>query len=236
MPMMNTRTSTRRSSHVISVAENTFGNHLIYEPILENSGSAEIGNLAKTCKLFRSVVLEYMKNTFSINRKLGHFFDDPSEFRAMQAWTGSILSGSFALGFFARCHLPDSGIDIFVTTDAYKHVGNWLVENGYIYTPAQPTVDDGVRARTLQLQDYDWDREAERGWSRSELDGLSSFIQGLENIYKFERVQQGSVRRVKMFVGSGNPVLQVLHFHSSQSVLRPITCGHYLWLGIVQLA
>ncbi|KAI0684234.1 hypothetical protein C8T65DRAFT_593923 [Cerioporus squamosus] len=72
----------------------------------------------------------------NINRRLAHFFTDPLAFRSLQARTGTVISGSFALSFFERSELPPSGgLDIVLHMRHRREVGRWLLQAGYHFVP-----------------------------------------------------------------------------------------------------
>ncbi|KAI0084093.1 hypothetical protein BDY19DRAFT_898994, partial [Irpex rosettiformis] len=68
---------------------------------------------------------------YSINRQLLRFFDDPSAFRILQAQTGVIISGSFALQFFTQTIVSEDDLDIYAVTTARSEIGAWLLANSY---------------------------------------------------------------------------------------------------------
>jgi hypothetical protein len=52
---------------------------------------------------------------WNINRRLARFVDDPKEFRSQLGQADALISGTFALLFFAQLYWLDSGMDIYVT-------------------------------------------------------------------------------------------------------------------------
>lgn len=50
----------------------------------------------------RETVVAWKRAAFNVNRPLGRFFHDPTSFRRLQARTGLLISGSFALQFLDR--------------------------------------------------------------------------------------------------------------------------------------
>ncbi|KAI0832865.1 hypothetical protein BC628DRAFT_1309080, partial [Trametes gibbosa] len=54
----------------------------------------------------------------------------------LQARTGTLVSGSCALQFFARTRYPDSDLDLYVHMRHRREVGRWLLQEGYAYAPA----------------------------------------------------------------------------------------------------
>ena len=82
----------------------------------------------------KNLVNDYLAYTFDVNHLLRRFFTDPISFRAMQARTGAIISGSFAVQFFDRVFFPNSDLDLYTPYDTALEVSNWLETNGYFFT------------------------------------------------------------------------------------------------------
>ncbi|KAF7971100.1 hypothetical protein HWV62_22098 [Athelia sp. TMB] len=84
-----------------------------------------------TCHLAHRAAKLYTARAYDIHRELSRFFSDPMEFRRMQAETGTLISGSFAVQFFERTVYPGSDMDIYAHPGFSKSVGEWLYEEGY---------------------------------------------------------------------------------------------------------
>ena len=111
-----------------------------------------MARLGKTCRAAREALRVYTEYAFSINRSLLRFFEAPVAFRAHQARTNALISGSFALQFFDRGIYEGSDLDVFC---AYREddpaLGLWLLAEGYVFVPGK-----GQSATFLDaLQDYD---------------------------------------------------------------------------------
>jgi hypothetical protein len=66
--------------------------------------------LSRTCTQMRHAYRE----RWSVDDRLTRFVKDPKRLRSELGRYSSLISGSFALQFFAQCFWPDSDLDIFV--------------------------------------------------------------------------------------------------------------------------
>ncbi len=69
----------------------------VLNQILPYTCAVDICRLAKVNKTLRRTMPRAINHTFSIYRRLKHFFDNPFAFRVMQSCTSALVSGSFAL-------------------------------------------------------------------------------------------------------------------------------------------
>jgi hypothetical protein len=102
--------------------------------ILSCLSPKELFNYRATCQYTNKIFKKYMICAFNVETHLATFFtpDEIPVFRMLQAHDGIIISGSFALQFFARIHYPSSDLDLYVE---YRHGFNlctWLVSQGFI--------------------------------------------------------------------------------------------------------
>ena len=104
----------------------------------------ELAQLAKTSRAFRVAVEEYLQSTFSHHMLLRPFFADTTSFRAMQARTATLLSGTAVLDFLSRRNVTASALDVHVYPQHYTTVTTWLADAGYI--PAQDQQADHASA------------------------------------------------------------------------------------------
>jgi hypothetical protein len=93
-------------------------------------------------------VSEHLARAFNVDRHLSRFFEHPREFRALQARTGTLVSGSDALQFFERKRWPGADLDMYTHPCEDKAVGRWLIDHaGYTFQPnsVQPaTFEDAL--------------------------------------------------------------------------------------------
>lgn len=111
--------------------------------------------LSRTCTIASDSRASFNRRAFSINRELGRYFGNPLQFRNLQAQTGTLISGSFALQFFERTVYEDSDLDLYLHPGHLYQVGSWLIDNeGYIY------VKEESPGSQLLLQSFDEFHEA----------------------------------------------------------------------------
>ena len=80
--------------------------------------------LSQNCHAANNTRASFTRCAFNINCHLGHFFQNPLEFRTIQAETGTIISGSSALQFFDREIFEDSNLDLYLHPghlESFKH-------------------------------------------------------------------------------------------------------------------
>ena len=97
--------------------------------------------LSWTCHATNNARASFTRCTFNINHHLRRFFQNPLEFRTIQAETGTIISGSSALQFFNREIFEDSDLDLYLHPGHLERIGAWLMKSeGYIYITEDPNV------------------------------------------------------------------------------------------------
>jgi hypothetical protein len=94
----------------------------------------ELFNYRAACRYTNKIYRQYTACAFSVEASLATFFTDNEilVFRMLQAQHGIVISGSFALQFFARVHYTSSDLDLYVE---YRHgfqLCAWLVSEGFI--------------------------------------------------------------------------------------------------------
>ncbi|KAI1304365.1 hypothetical protein F5Y03DRAFT_406974 [Xylaria venustula] len=85
------------------------------------------------CRVSSGLRVDIYADTWDINKKLERFFHNPRAFRTELGRAQALISGSFALQFFANRFWPESDLDINVHVDAgVERLGRYLVEaEGY---------------------------------------------------------------------------------------------------------
>ena len=71
--------------------------------------------LTRTCKKIRR---DYLEKRWDIDRRLTRFVKHPLRFRSELGKHNSLISGSFALQFFAQTLWPEADLDVFVEDGA----------------------------------------------------------------------------------------------------------------------
>lgn len=132
-----------------------------------------------------------------MNASLARFFPDPLGFRSLQARTGTLVSGSFALQFFDRAFYPNTNLDVYVYSQHRREVGNWVLTMGYTFIPSQRQASCFDTASISPLHLY-----------YATLDVPTAFT--------FERRVSGSLLKVRIIVALKTPMEIVLGSHSSK--------------------
>lgn len=199
-------------------------NHLIHEIIFSHLTPLEFLRLAKTCRLVYAVVQTFITRTFNINRALSRFFSDPIAFRSLQARTGTLISGSFALQFFDRTFYSESDLDLYVHPQFKQEVALWFPQNGYQFVPGRhqrPDLEETIR------------RGGSGGWTGDISDIVAnSMIIGsdwlyaevsnnIDCVYTFAKLDDPNLR-VQCIVAGRAPLEVILAFHSSKCPLSTV--------------
>lgn len=111
-------------------------NVVIYDIVFAHCSPATLIRFSWTCKEALNSVRAYFRRAFNVNRHLSRFFPDPVAFRALQARTTTLISGSCALQFLDRTFYPESDLDIYVPMARIREVVKWLIDIGYEFRPA----------------------------------------------------------------------------------------------------
>ncbi|KJA24235.1 hypothetical protein HYPSUDRAFT_65725 [Hypholoma sublateritium FD-334 SS-4] len=134
----------------------------IDDRLLDALSPRELLRYSETCSTAYSIVQEYMKHAFCVDRLLSRYFNTAEiiRFRELQYLTGALISGSTAVQFFDRDTYPDSDLDVYVEHKFSRVLAEWLVEVGYKYTPLSQsrnmaTLDAAFAANPPELNDLD---------------------------------------------------------------------------------
>ena len=175
---------------------------------------ATLFRLARTCKAARAATLTYCLHAFDINILLLRFFTHPLAFRALQAATGTLISGSGALQFLDRTKYRSSDLDLYTHPGYAKDVGLWLIRSdGYRYMHHR----EGVQIAFEDIQCVDW-----CPWrltsppSETTATEQNYFYTGLHAVYSFEKTTAlGKIARVQIMSAYNSPLQCIMAFHSS---------------------
>ncbi|GAP87797.1 hypothetical protein SAMD00023353_2801380 [Rosellinia necatrix] len=120
----------------------------IHKCILDNLDMASLMNLCGTSWGLRT---DIYSSRWDINRKLERFFRDPRAFRTELGRADALISGSFALQFFANKFWPESDLDINLHgSERAERLGEYLVRaEGYEMVAAPVRFYDDSDIRTL---------------------------------------------------------------------------------------
>ncbi|KAI0076914.1 hypothetical protein K474DRAFT_1622018 [Panus rudis PR-1116 ss-1] len=182
------------------------GNDLLHGRIFDDCHPSALLCFRATCRRAYYAVEYYIRRMWNIHRFLSRYFDNPLEFRQLQAQTGMLISGSSALQFFDRTFYPGSDLDLYVPMVYREEVGNYLLDCGYTYTP------HGTQNTEFH----------EAVWESRIVNAITSyFIPGVAGIFNFlkSKVNPATEERewlkVQVIVSANCPVASVLYFHST---------------------
>ncbi|KAI0788936.1 hypothetical protein BC629DRAFT_1266338, partial [Irpex lacteus] len=151
---------------------------------------------------------------FQINRSLMYYFDCPNSFRLLQAQTGAVIAGSFALNFFTLDFSTRPDLDVYVSFEAGESVGTWLERNGYQFSPSgsryHSTNHGGQVAAPPHPAHF---IHAIRNVGSFIPDNF--YVHGVMGVFEFIREVEGSVRRVQLVAVRRSPIETILRFDST---------------------
>lgn len=87
---------------------------LVFDNIYQRLDIMDVIAFSRTCKRLSSFYRNMLPCRWNINRRLARFVNDPREFRSRLGLADALISGTFALLFFAQLYWLDSGLDIYV--------------------------------------------------------------------------------------------------------------------------
>ncbi len=220
---MSSPTSDALISLSSPASEALINNDLVYSEIMTYLSSAEIFRMAKVSSTVRASVGRGIRRVFNFHRHLSPYFPDTAALRSMQARTGAIVAGPVALQFFIRTPIPDvtpAGLpsfflDLYVAYDARRVLCDWILQQGYQFSPRGPYRHPltGVLLRESQPTDY--------------LDAIDDMhvydtsleyepVEGVIGMLDFIPATAGSVRGVRVHIAPEFPLHAVMHAYSSK--------------------
>ena len=178
--------------------------------------AAQLARVARTSKGFHEIVDSFARRAYNLDSFLLLFLPDPRSFRKIQFSTGAIISGSSVFRFFTRLQLSEVAMDVFVGSRFKGQVGDWLLSNGFEYRPA--TIE--YLAYTItQLSSYD---------EAIACPGFRSVRSiGVMDSLDFFRVVDGVEMEVVLHVTRSFPVMTVLKFPFSKSIVYGMTSSKF---------
>lgn len=88
--------------------------NLVFDNIYQRLEIRDVIAISRTCTTLSSFYKNMLPCRWNINRRLARFVNDPRDFRARLGTADALISGTFALLFFAQLYWLDSGLDIYV--------------------------------------------------------------------------------------------------------------------------
>ncbi|KZV62859.1 hypothetical protein PENSPDRAFT_555480, partial [Peniophora sp. CONT] len=167
------------------------------DSLLSQLDPHDLATMGRLNRLINSEVRSYFRRTFSVNRVLSPFVKDCDGFRAIQARTGTLVSGSTALQFFKRTVYTGADLDLYVPQHHTLDVATFLCDHeGYTFSPSE------AQGRTVKM--------AMNGLGARRVN--DSYIgQGIAGVLDFSRDE----KRVQIIVSKRSPIDIILHFHST---------------------
>lgn len=92
---------------------------VIFEEIYRFLEIRDIFRLGRTCKALSTFYHDLIPRKWNIDARLSRFVNDPIEFRYQLGLADALISGSFALQFFAQQVWSDASLDVFVEDPEY---------------------------------------------------------------------------------------------------------------------
>lgn len=185
-----------------SATVSVFNNALLHREILTYLSVATLYRLSFTCRFNYDMVCHYMLHVFDINHHLRDYFANPLSFRELQARTGLIISGSFAVQFLHRVTYPSSDLDLYVVTSSLVECGTYMLTEGYAFmpSPSQP-------ATFLHAAVAAWHNQTEYN---------NMAVTGVFNFRKGPSLTTNTSRCIQVIAVVYTPIHAILRFHSSK--------------------
>jgi hypothetical protein len=201
-------------------AHDVLWNVELIEQILSCTSPATFICFSKTCRTARTLVNEWTRRIFDVNKHLARFFRDPLTFRAVQASTGTLISGSNALQFLDRTVYEDSDLDLYVAWGAELVVGRYLRSDGYVFAPSDWQGPDFEE----EFEDIDWSDDEPHDYNFTPSSSTIGF-----RVYNFVRPSSHKIsyKKVQLVVSQRSPLECVFQFHSSKYALNLLTRSWY---------
>ena len=183
--------------------------------LLDALSPRELLRYSRTCKTAYSIVEDYRKRAFCVDRLLLRYFT-PAEitrFRELQYLTGALISGSTALQFLDRDTYPDSDLDVYVQYRFIRPLTEWLVQIGYKYKP----LSDSSELATLDAAFVA--EPPERQWFPYAMDIFGEDYSKSTLVFNFEK--RHPQRIIQLITSFNCPIQCILDFHSSMCTAFP---------------
>ena len=181
-------------------------NSLVFDTILDFATPGTIARLERTCRSAKDLVESYKIRAFNINHSLRRFFSQPLAFRSLQAETGMLISGSFALQFLERTIYIGADMDLYCFFGDREQIGLWLIETqGYMFVHNSRQNPD-FKVAVTEAPDIEADP-----YSR---------MRGISTVYTFTKPSgrpEDDLLKVQLIVTYRSPMEAILNFHSSMS-------------------
>ncbi|KII94494.1 hypothetical protein PLICRDRAFT_169248 [Plicaturopsis crispa FD-325 SS-3] len=208
--------ATRKQSTPENFYHMLLSNPSISDKVFSALSPASLVRFSRTSTRARRAVQSYSRIAYSIDRHLTRFFPHPRVFRALQARTGTLISGSNALQFLDRTFYADSDLDLYVEGRHASEVGEWLGGSGWRFEPSAKqsgTFEESLKVR-LEGEDplpeeADFLPQSNPGWY---------FMRGVGMVFNFTKPEVPGVSealKIQLITATLTPMEIILQFHST---------------------
>ncbi|KAI0061176.1 hypothetical protein BV25DRAFT_1805904 [Artomyces pyxidatus] len=189
----------------------------IHQSILDDCSPATLLRISWTCKCAHTAIRDYMGRAFDINRHLSAWFPDPIAFRALQARTTMLISGSNALQYLNRWFYPGSDLDVYVPLRHIHEVAGWLNNIGYVFTPHNGQLEADDFAEAVGDMEESLAHRAVGIYRMRGVAGVFNFVKPAEG--------DNAGKKIQLIVVSRAAAEVILNFHST-CVMNVISYSH----------
>lgn len=193
-----------------------------YDSLFDRCSPASLFRFGRTCQLARRALKDYSRRAYNINKHLSRFFTEPLEFRALQAQTNAVVSGSTALQFMDRTLYEDSDLDLYVTCPYAAQVCDWVITyggKGYVFDLSKSKLKSYEKAMESLDDYYSKGYGIEEGAIDNEVSNRNSYRWNrVTRVFNFKStVPSGAnVLKIQVIVTMSSPMDCMLGFHSSK--------------------
>jgi hypothetical protein len=179
----------------------------IYDVFLSCLSPGSRARYSRSCSSANIAVADFNRRAYNVNRHLSRFFVNPFEFRAIQAHSGALISGSNALQFLDRIYYENSDLDLYVEDKNREEVGVYLQKEGYRFMPHEK--------QKPSFESPAYQSCETTGFVHRSTDDEIYGMRGVSGVYNF--VKEGFPElKVQLISAVRSPLEVILSFHSSE--------------------
>ena len=191
----------------------------ITETLFDCCTPATIYSLGQTCRVVHLISKDYCRRRFDIDKHLKPFFPNVFRFRALQAKTNCIISGSSALQFMARVEFSTSDLDVFVASSHAQTVCDWLLRDSdaiYKFLPSHIQQEKGFTNPEEVISRFRWSDSPRMIEGPCTIDLNFTDAYGNIQVLNFVSTLHPN-RKIQVIMTHCTPIDCVLSFHSSKN-------------------
>ena len=138
--------------------------YTIFDCITNLLDIKDILRLERTCSTVNWFLKKLKDTKWNIDQQLIRFFDNPSEFRSLQAKCDFLLSGRFVAGFFDRDVEMGTDLDVFISQESLDQLVKYLItkegfkgggQNQPEFSPKLRNLEVAYNSRIRKITDMD---------------------------------------------------------------------------------